>query len=823
MKNKKLLWLLPTVLILTLTVLTMGILTACQWGNQPDNEPSESQTQPEPTLPEPTEPEPTELIVPPDTQPDATEPEETETSGGTGGANVNTGTGGGYDPGETDPEATEPEEEVTEPPIEVPPAGSENNPYYENIQNGAGEFTTVKIPAGATVHYRIQTAGLFLQVDDTDITVNYGDAAAIDTETDITELPGDDTAPISLSFTNNGTEDKNFVITVMGPVGSQSNPIDVESLERIEVSLDAEDLDGVFYRWTADKAGMLKLWAEGDSQVEFNVLIDEEPAQLTRDNGGRLCVPVQAEDEILVQILAKADEAGNLPAAQTVLKGYVAQMVKHSVMLLPFEAEPVTVAAGESVYFTVSGVSDRYIEIAAENACLYYGEETVLPNENGVLNLNCEEDTVQIEICNTGDSEDTYVLQVNCPLGDILNPQILTQLGDTVEIKTTADNGGYYCLYTAPAPGVVTFQVWTAPANYAAVTNILLTNNTSGESASLSDSQEEAASVRVAEGDEISIVVTVEDSLGNSLDAQLSIIGNLLGTEKNPIVVAFPGFTAEIAASQTLYYQCFNMNGVNFNLSGTNAIVTHIGQEYSGENITFAVVCNGRDPDVFAITNPGTSDATYEVTFANPLGQRENPAPLVLGTNILTQEAGADDYYYTFKATKAGTLTLTFDENAQWVYTVNNLTRSIYGDIQWSDSVPQMACHSITVKKNDVIQIVVNTYDKNNKFSNPAGTVEFTAEYVTGPISIKNLNIPTSVTLIPGEYAAYTGQFYGKVLTINSTSNTVVYFNGIEYKPSGGKITVRFPEAGSDTADLEFRIHNTGTENITRSMKFSAQ
>jgi hypothetical protein len=41
---------------------------------------------------------------------------------------VNTGTGGGYDPGTSEP--TEPED-TTEPEIVVPAAGSENNAYAE--------------------------------------------------------------------------------------------------------------------------------------------------------------------------------------------------------------------------------------------------------------------------------------------------------------------------------------------------------------------------------------------------------------------------------------------------------------------------------------------------------------------------------------------------------------------------------------------------------------------------------------------------------------------------------------------------------------------
>lgn len=821
MKNKKLLW-LPVVLLLTLTVLLAGVMTACRLGKQPDQEPTESLTQPEQTVPQPTEPEETQPVVPPETNPEeteATEPEETNASGGTG-PSVNTGTGGGYNPGATDPETTEPEGEVTEPVIEVPPAGSEKNAYYENIQDGAGEFTTVNIPAGATVYYRIQSAGAYLRVAGDDVAVDYDGTTyeAQEGELEI-QLPEDDSVPVRVTFTNNGTEDKNFPVAVVGLLGSKSNPILTESLDEIAVSLEQDDVDGLFYQWIADRDGMLKLWLESESNGDLNVFVNGEAVQLTRDNGGKLCVQVEQEDEILIQVLAQPDEEGNVPTMQAVLKGYVAQMVELTVRMLPFESQPVTVEAGESVYFTVNGGAGKYLQLQAENAQLYYGEETLLPDEAGMLSTSIAENAAVLEVCNTGDQKAEYTVKINYPLGNILNPQVLTQLGDEVAANTTAENGGHYYKYTAPSAGIVTFQVWTAPENPSAVTNIQLTNNTSGEAANLADSEGETVSVWVAEGDEISICVTVENIFGNSLDAQLGVMGNHFGTQENPIIVEYPGFTAEVPAGKTLYYQGYNLNGILFSMNAPDATVEHNGTQYTGE-IAFTAVSQGREPAVFAITNNGTEDGQYEAVFTYPLGWAENPASLVLGTNTLTQPAAATDYHYTFTAPKAGKLSVIFDETAQWSYAVNNITQGVYGDTQWSDSDPLVNRTQIDVKKNDVIQIKVNTYDKDNMFETPAGTVVFEAEFVSGPTKITNLTNITTASLIPGEYAAYTGQFYGTILSISGASNTVVYYDGTAYKPdSAGRISIEFPESG--TADLEILVHNAGTTNITRYLSFS--
>ena len=514
----------------------------------------------------------------------------------------------------------------------------------------------------------------------------------------------------------------------------------------------------------------------------------------------------------------RPDADGNVPAAQATIKGYIAQMVKLSVMLVPFEAEAVTVEAGQSVYFTVTGANGKCLQLTEENALIYYGEETLLPDENGNFALNVEESNLQIEVCNTADQAATYVLKVNHPAGTILNPQILTQLGDELEARTSA-SGGHYYVYTAPSAGIVTFQVWTAPENPNAITNIQLTNNTSGEAANLADSEDETVSVRVAEGDEISICVTVENIFGNSLDAQLGVMGNHFGTRENPIIVEYPGFTAEVPAGITLYYQGHNLNGILFSMNAPDATVEHNGTQYTGE-IAFTAVSQGREPAVFAITNNGIEDGQFEAVFTYPLGWAENPAPLVLGTNTLTQPAAATDYHYTFTAPKAGKLSVIFDEAAQWSYAVNNITQGVYGDTQWSDSDPLVNRTQIEVKKNDVIQIKVNTYDKDNMFETPAGTVVFEAEFVSGPTKITNLTNITTASLIPGEYAAYTGQFYGTILSVSGASNTVVYYDGTAYKPdSAGRISIEFPENG--TADLEILVHNTGTTNITRYLSFS--
>jgi len=227
---------------------------------------------------------------------------------------------------------------------------------------------------------------------------------------------------------------------------------------------------------------------------------------------------------------------------------------------------------------------------------------------------------------------------------------------------------------------------------------------------------------------------------------------------------------------------------------------------------------------VFGITNTGTKDASYNVTFTYPKGHAENPVALVLGNNTVTQTAGHSDYCYIFTAPRAGSLTVTFDAAAQWVYTVDNLTKEIYGDTQWSDSDPLITETTVAVAAGDKIQVKVNTYDAANMFESPAGTVSFTAKYVSGPTAISTLTLPTNTTVLPGEYSVFTGLFYDHVLTISNARDLVVIFNGTEYTANEkGEISVEFPAASGTQTTLEYTVYNAGTAQIIRSMSFSSK
>ena len=203
--------------------------------------------------------------------------------------------------------------------------------------------------------------------------------------------------------------------------------------------------------------------------------------------------------------------------------------------------------------------------------------------------------------------------------------------------------------------------------------------------------------------------------------------GPELGSEENPIEVMFTmndeytegTATVTVPAGATYYFQSYGIGGMNLTINdGTPTLL-------SG---------NPRMPVVFSITNEGEAEAEYALAVSYPVGSMSNPAQLVIGENTAAIEAGnTQGYYFTYTAEAAGTLTLTISSEAGWTYVVNNITSYVYGDIQWSDSDPVVNPAVVTVAAGDVIEIMVNTYDPADMWSNPAGTITLTAAFEAAP------------------------------------------------------------------------------------------
>jgi len=207
-------------------------------------------------------------------------------------------------------------------------------------------------------------------------------------------------------------------------------------------------------------------------------------------------------------------------------------------------------------------------------------------------------------------------------------------------------------------------------------------------------------------------------------------IGDAPGTEANPIMLTEQENTVEVTG--TTWYQGY-FSGMILTVTGENFTVTYNGETLTpvdGVVTTAVKSANPRMPVVFAITGEGT----YTANFTYPIGNMENPAQLVIGENTASIEAGnTQGYFFTWTAEEMGELTITMPAG-DWTYAINNMTTYVYGDTQWSDSDPVVNPATVTVAAGDQLQIMVNSYDPNNMWSNPAAELVITASF-QGPVA----------------------------------------------------------------------------------------
>ena len=338
-------------------------------------------------------------------------------------------------------------------------------------------------------------------------------------------------------------------------------------------------------------------------------------------------------------------------------------------------------------------------------------------------------------IANDGEAEADYVITIAYPVGSMENPAEAYLGENTATIE--AGSQGYYFTYTAWCDSKLVMTIAAeADAGWTYTINNVTAGTYGDTQWSDSDPVVNPATIELAAGDKIQIIVNTYDpaDMWNTPAGTITVnLEQVLGICADcPIILQEQENT--VTNVGTVYYGGY--------FSGTVMTVSGEGDFnviYNGETIaavdgvvsTSVSSSNPRMPVVFAIEG----DGEYSVSFAYPAGSQMNPAVAVLGDNTSSIEAGnTQGYYWTYTAEQDGNLIVTISADAGWTYVINNLTVGTYGDTQWSDSDPVVNPASIAVTAGDEIQIIVNTYDPADMWSNPAGDIIVNLAYeVTGP------------------------------------------------------------------------------------------
>ena len=683
------------------------------------------------------------------------------------------------------------------------PVGSENNPVWPEFTWNE-EYTeadaTVTVPAGATYVFAVYAAGM-------ELTINGGNAQILTAQ-------GMGRVPATFTITNDGTEAAEYALHLAYPAGHMQNPEVLSVLGTNFTAVEAGDMDGYYYTYTAEADGILTFTLDGATEgVEADIAVMKGYASLSLmydGVDGVLSVPVTAGDELNIQIVVLPDMNWQYPAADLQWTMNYAAGHELNPIFPEFawneaytEAEAVvTVPAGMTYHYGIYGANGMMLSIN--------GAEPFKLVAQGMGRV-----PVYFSVANDTEADAEYVLKLTYPVGSRMNPAEL-QLADeynpdVLNIATVEEGNwdGYIFSWVAPEQGQLTITMKSGKAGW----NYSIQNMTTYASTDIHASADAPAvpseTISVNAGDEIWIMVNTcgEDIYDVTPAGSVYFTAEYtmaVGIESNPIqpewnwnenqTEATATFTAPVG---TTYY-AITMSGMMMTVNGGEAFAIN-GSRWMAEIHTFE--------------NTGAEPVEVTLHIFFPEGTMSNPADITEGTTTAELAEATEGMYYEFIAPDRGEVTITINSETGWQYQVNNLTSYIYGDYHWFDDQPAATTETVSVNKGDQVVIFVNTYDPANPWSAPAGTVSFDVAFTAGegtetnPIMIYNAaegyygEIPVDATYhfnaygIGGMYMTLYGdpgltlELAGETITMNE--NGYIY-TLVPSSPMGGRMPVSF-------------------------------
>ena len=184
------------------------------------------------------------------------------------------------------------------------PNGTAARPYVvtEDVE-------ILTVPANATQYYKVPHASdRTLVVTGANFTITYNAEVyeAVDGEIRIKLIETDPKDPSLFSVTNNSDAELNAPIVLESVVGSQNNPIAIESLNEV-ISATLSTDGSVFYKFVANFTGTLKIESVSESKnIKATNSTNSIQAELDAE-GSYLVINVTAGDVVSIVVSATAD------------------------------------------------------------------------------------------------------------------------------------------------------------------------------------------------------------------------------------------------------------------------------------------------------------------------------------------------------------------------------------------------------------------------------------------------------------------------------------------------------------------------------------
>jgi len=530
----------------------------------------------------------------------------------------------------------------------------------------------------------------------------------------------------------------------------------IENIEQIDVAL-AEGARAKTYKWTPAEDGLLTIYVyEIPEGTELSITMTQGDKSVTYNTEDAFELEVEANAEVSISVV-KTSEA----AVEFTMSGMMQapRGSQENPIVLPELENEVKVTA-EPTWFqgffngttmTVTGTGDYTLNVNGETVAAV----------DGVVTMDVVTPFPMMPFVFAIDKAGDYTVKFEYPLGSYMNPEILFRPQFIMVDIAEGNDQGYYYKWTATDAGTLKL---TCPTVEGVEYDVILTSNSNYEMAWLSDSEDGTVSIATKAGDEILIQVVAAPNMETWVypALQTNITGEFIyeiGHQQNPEILFRPNQIAVNVAegnNQGYYYKwtsnadgelkltCPEVEGVEYDVVLTNMTTYENAWLQDSEDGTVSMAVKAGDELIIQVVAVPDAEFNYPALqttltgeFIFPVGSQENPAELVVGENTAEIAAGSQGYFYTWTAAADGELTITMPEG-NWTYVINNLTAGVYGEIQTSDSETAQKSVTIEAKAGEEYQLIVNTYNPEDMFANPAGTLvvtaEFEAPYIVGDV-----------------------------------------------------------------------------------------
>ena len=610
--------------------------------------------------------------------------------------------------------------------------GTEENP----VEIGGVLSFEVTVKPGETVYSEVyKVTGMYMQVQGKDYKLLYNNKEYTPTKgvVGLVVTTGDVRTPAQFGITNTGTETATYKFAFSFLPGTMDNPYAMK-LGEFDVSVPAGSEKGVYYTYTAAEDGILTvqcLSVTPNVKYGYTLYNLDNSRQHTldsegeKDENGIPTLSIEAKKGQTVQFIASTfpDDSGNYPAAtMKFLASFSAGEIKeeekvetvpYTVVVKDSEGNPipnvgiaVQVGDEEKSFSTdETGVASIQLEPGT-----YQGSFTLPegyePVQSNTFEFTADRTSHEIVLTKIVIVIEDYTVRVTDEKGNAV-AGVKIKIGST--IVTTGENG---CAVFTMEKDSYTAAVWELPESYIA-----------GED-SYAFPQDKT---------ELSILLAVKP-----------------GTAGKPYAVAeYPYDTPGIQPGEEQYYTLSNAGGMVLGINNAAAYVIYDGIKYvpDDDGRIAVILADSQEPVSLIIGNTAEAAKYFVLNLSYPVGARENPEVLELGTDTVSLAAGnTKGYYYTWTAQQDGTVhfalkDITQGAKADIILKVGDTT------VKLSDT-PDASEVSVWVDAGDIVSAQVLTLQDAATGDVPAAQITIDSSFRLPPNSARYPDTITDVSSI---------------------------------------------------------------------------